>query len=120
MNNIDNNDNLNFNCDNAIPISFIRDVMKSITEIRDRKSIASDDYIYWNNILNWYEYLLMKWEVEKKDTPDKNIEPFVPMPAFYNHSLFDEIPEPCRGCSNHPSNGGSGICLCTLGLPKIT
>ena len=30
------------------------------------------------------------------------------------------IPEACRNCSNHPSNGGSGICLCTLGTPKIT
>ena len=30
------------------------------------------------------------------------------------------IPEACRNCSNHPSNGGSGICNCTLGQPKIT
>lgn len=32
----------------------------------------------------------------------------------------DDIPEACRHCSNHPSNGGSGVCLCTLGGPKIT
>ena len=30
------------------------------------------------------------------------------------------IPEACRNCSNHPSNGGSGICFCTLGTTKIT
>ena len=30
------------------------------------------------------------------------------------------IPEACRNCSNHPSNGGSGICNCTLGMTKIT
>lgn len=30
------------------------------------------------------------------------------------------IPEACRNCSIHPSNGGSGICNCTLGSPKIT
>ena len=29
------------------------------------------------------------------------------------------IPEACRNCSNHPSNGGSGICFCTLGTPQI-
>ena len=29
------------------------------------------------------------------------------------------IPEACRHCSNHPSNGGSGICQCILGLPVI-
>lgn len=26
----------------------------------------------------------------------------------------------CGSCSNNPRNGGSGICHCTLGLPKIT
>ena len=25
------------------------------------------------------------------------------------------IPVACRNCSNHPSNGGSGICHCILG-----
>ena len=32
---------------------------------------------------------------------------------------YDNIPEPCKQCNNHPSNGGSGICQCTLGLPTI-
>ena len=26
------------------------------------------------------------------------------------------IPECCKGCHNHPSNGGSGICNCTAPL----
>lgn len=30
------------------------------------------------------------------------------------------IPEACRNCSNHPSNGGSGICFCTLGTYPVT
>ena len=30
------------------------------------------------------------------------------------------IPEACRSCANHPSNGGTGICHCTLGSPSIT
>lgn len=29
------------------------------------------------------------------------------------------IPRPCRSCLNHPSNGGSGICNCTLGGTTI-
>lgn len=32
----------------------------------------------------------------------------------------NSIPEACRNCPTHPSNGGSGICNCILGLPKIT
>lgn len=27
------------------------------------------------------------------------------------------IPDACKSCSNHPANGGSGICNCTLGVP---
>ena len=30
------------------------------------------------------------------------------------------IPEACRSCTNHPSNGGTGICHCTLGSPSVT
>lgn len=29
------------------------------------------------------------------------------------------IPDPCKSCSNHPSNGGSGICHCTLGSVEV-
>jgi len=25
------------------------------------------------------------------------------------------IPSPCKNCSNHPSNGGSGLCNCVMG-----
>lgn len=32
---------------------------------------------------------------------------------------FSYIPEACKNCSNHPSNGGSGICHCTLGTPQV-
>ena len=30
------------------------------------------------------------------------------------------LPTACESCPNHPKNGGSGICLCTIGVPKIT
>ena len=29
------------------------------------------------------------------------------------------IPEACKLCSNHPSNGGTGICHCVMGIPQI-
>lgn len=31
-----------------------------------------------------------------------------------------DIPPSCKNCSNHPSNGGSGVCHCILGLPQVT
>ena len=30
------------------------------------------------------------------------------------------IQDACRNCPNHPSNGGTGICHCTLGSPSVT
>ena len=32
---------------------------------------------------------------------------------------FSDIPAGCRNCPNHPSNGGSGICHCTIGTMPI-
>jgi hypothetical protein len=34
-------------------------------------------------------------------------------------SVIDGIPNACRTCSNHPSNGGSGICHCIMGIGPI-
>ena len=35
-------------------------------------------------------------------------------------SWTSDIPPSCKNCPNHPSNGGSGICNCTLGDYKVT
>lgn len=35
-------------------------------------------------------------------------------------SISYAIPPSCVNCPNHPSNGGSGICNCTLGQMPIT
>jgi hypothetical protein len=43
-----------------------------------------------------------------------------PNPIYELTPDFKLIPAPCRGCPNHPSNGGSGICHCILGSPSIT
>lgn len=44
----------------------------------------------------------------------------VPEPELPNWLSPENIPSACRGCSNHPSNGGTGICFCTLGSMEFT
>ena len=39
---------------------------------------------------------------------------------YLENTTSPYVPEACKYCPTHPSNGGSGICNCTLGLPKIT
>lgn len=51
---------------------------------------------------------------EKQDK--LNIPNYVPSPF----ELVDNIPLACASCPNHPRNGGSGICHCTLGMTKVT
>lgn len=50
--------------------------------------------------------LTMEMEDLVKYTKDRNS-------VTNNESSY--IPEYCKACPNHPSNGGSGICYCTLG-----
>lgn len=56
-----------------------------------------------------------KQEREKKvkiGLYDDSATLFIPGPYYTSNA--------CKSCPTHPSNGGSGICWCTLGTPKIT
>lgn len=44
----------------------------------------------------------------------------ISQPHWIDMNQTNYIPSACRYCSNHPINGGSGICHCTLGTPSIT
>lgn len=46
-----------------------------------------------------------------------NLDEYNPYPWWpYHETLtFTNVPPACQNCPNHPSNGGSGICFCTLG-----
>ena len=42
-------------------------------------------------------------------------------PFVWSSDVWEEknVPPSCRLCSNHPINGGSGVCWCVLGVPEI-
>ena len=40
-------------------------------------------------------------------------------PTGVNIWDFVNTPSACRNCSNHPINGGSGICHCILGTMQV-
>ena len=39
--------------------------------------------------------------------------------GYYGDTIATPIPEACKSCSNHPSNGGSGICHCFREAIKV-
>lgn len=44
-----------------------------------------------------------------------DINEYNPWWHYQATTTFTSIPPACRNCPNHPSNGGTGICFCTLG-----
>lgn len=54
----------------------------------------------------------------------RSVERTIVNPAKITYSSttipIENVPENCRNCSNHPSNGGSGICNCILGGTEVT
>lgn len=52
---------------------------------------------------------------ERREDIDSFLESIKPLTE-----PFENIPEACRYCPTHPSNGGTGFCHCILGQPKIT
>lgn len=73
-----------------------------------------------------YEYCIAEVKRMMKDALELLKAQKVAKDTAYNpwknfiQAVAEETPDPCKNCSNHPSNGGSGICNCTLGLPKVT
>lgn len=54
------------------------------------------------------EYVRREFKQPAVITTDKTFDTFL------------NVPEACKACPNHPSNGGSGICFCTLGTKPAT
>ena len=50
-------------------------------------------------------------------TPDIHFEHLLDWGSM--STIVDGIPSACKTCSNHPSNGGSGICHCIMGIQEI-
>lgn len=70
------------------------------------------DYIHsisTSTDVNFYEYI-----TTSTDGPLRTIKV---TPEDYKNRYFPSI---CDHCSNNPKNGGSGICFCINGTPRIT
>lgn len=50
-------------------------------------------------------------------TPDIHFEHLLDWGS--TSTILDGIPSACKTCSNHPSNGGSGICHCIMGITPL-
>lgn len=58
--------------------------------------------------------ILLQREFERGKSSNQTIT-YIPNTNFDYQNIQSIIPEPCKSCPNHPSNGGNGICDCVLG-----
>ena len=84
---------------------------------------GGEDWIQKNDISKFLKLNNPMVTIQKQKELVKQLEEAIknnPIIAVMNDNKTFGIPEACKYCSNHPTNGGSGICNCTMGLPKIT
>ena len=72
------------------------------------REIKGGEYILGNL------YCPMCASIIHKNNSGKNIS------NILKYKGLRDVPDSCKGCGKHPSNGGDGICHCTLGGPRIT
>lgn len=67
-----------------------------------------------------YKKLEQKEEVSEKIWTIEELSDLLNPPYIgtSEHDAF--LPDVCKGCPNHPSNGGSGICNCVLGQTPVS
>lgn len=53
------------------------------------------------------------------NTSEENIDFDWSKLKINSYGNIDDIPESCKHCATHPSNGGDGICWCVLGTKTI-
>lgn len=71
--------------------------------------------------VSYFEDYHFKDEVCFKGQPVKNDAlKVIQKELLENLCASETIPDACKACPNHPFNGGSGICNCTLGLVNFT
>lgn len=99
--------------DNEIVI-FAKARLPYITDPEEKRFYESIIYRLGNS-----ESLQTTLHIKPAITFVKDFYKTIPVPPDYTSSA-DFIPAACRGCGNHPSNGGDGICSCILATAPIT
>ena len=72
----------------------------------------------WSHMEIPEEDAVVRIPYEEPAKPQEWKEPVDPWKYGIKPDAGYYIPECCRNCQNHPSNGGSGVCNCTL--PSMT
>lgn len=106
-------------------LEIIEDLDKQVQELFETSTLrAKPNYDKINNWLIGINERALNYDFSNKkllDELDHNkVLSNFNMPNVDVTPNYTNIPPACQHCSNHPINGGSGICHCTLGIDKMT
>ena len=74
---------------------------------------SSLNYVYFHTVTDKYACSCPECHKIVLKTKQRTISN--PTITLSGTDTKENIPDNCKNCSNHPSNGGSGNCNCTLG-----
>ena len=112
------------NCKYCLPCGMC-DITKKSCKLKEEKNLHQKDETTTDsktNTHNDFDKAKKIYDDLRQTIIDNNKE-YSNMPKFINNTNLtttSNIPPACKGCSNHPSNGGSGICFCILGVSSVT
>ena len=70
-------------------------------------------YVYRTNVVDTYVCSCPECNKIVVKTKQRTVEN--PAITLTGTDVKQDVPDNCKSCSNHPSNGGSGNCNCMLG-----
>lgn len=96
--------------------SFNSQVSKRVDKSEYTIQIATDNFEQFLFMQDMAHECVDGKHKEKKGDSETFAEHYGCTPSIITipDCLIEYIPECCKGCLNHPSNGGSGICNCAL------
>lgn len=102
------------------------DYIKEVLDTKSEMALYIHEWEFANNINTaGYVYKCKKCGAMKTEPVTKSLQDYITITTDYNeepsqYKTLSETPDACKNCPNHPSNGGSGVCNCILGLPVVT
>lgn len=105
------------------------DCIQELLDTKTEMALCIHEWEFANSINTaGYVYKCKKCGAIKTEPITKSLQDYITITTGYNeepsqnsiNKYLSEILDACKNCPNHPSNGGSGVCHCILGLPVVT
>ena len=110
----------------GVPLTQDEDYIKEVLDTQTKMAICIHEWEPMNTVNTaGYVYRCKKCGAMKTEPITRGLQEYITTTGNeeFNkkYSLWNsDSSDPCEHCPNNPKNGGSGVCHCILGIPKVT